>query len=230
MSLITGIFLGMVLFLISFFSDHLYIKTKRPRMQARSFVGGVMMTYIFLELIPQSIPTGTERNIFFAFILIGFSLFHVLEKYIYQHARGVKLRRELKEEHLVLFVAYHFVIGLILMSLIRNNAIEGVLFFIPVVLHDLLSSTSVHHLYGPINKKVNLRSLISFSSLVGIAFAYYFPLNDIIVRAMIALIAGILTHQVVRDTIPDHRDGEPAYFIWGVLTMVGFLMLRILAN
>ena len=50
----------------------------------------------------------------FIFLLVGFSVFHLVEKLVYQHAEAARLAWELKEVHSIDFFIYHFIVGVAL--------------------------------------------------------------------------------------------------------------------
>ena len=223
-----GIFLGVVLFLLNYFSEHLYIKDPRQRSDARSFASGLGMAYLFLELMPSAMVEENSYTFFF-FILAGFSIFHLFEKYIYQHAEGRKLRQELNEEHTILFTLYHIIAGIGIVLFLQENIYEGILFFIPIALHDLLSSASLRHAYVPWLKKKPIKIIISGSVLIGCIFGSFLTVGLYVFQGLIGFIAGGLLHVMVRDFIPPANKGNPTYFLLGVMAMILFLFAKFFA-
>lgn len=227
MELFVAIFFTIILFLISYFSEGLEIKNVESKRQAKSFAGGIAITYLFLELIPRSIPTDGE--LFFLFILLGFCAFHLLEEYLYEHADGKKLKRELKEEHAVLFAGYHVLVGMLLLYFLRQNILFGVLFFIPVALQALLSSAALRNVYEPLRTKGSVKIFLALMPLLGVIITLFLPLTPRVFHMLTGVIAGSLIHLVVRDIIPKNRQGYPTFFALGVITMMGFLSLTFVA-
>lgn len=228
MEIVLAIIFGTILFLISYFSEELEIRNPVSKSQAKSFAGGIAITYIFMELIPTSIPQKNGEAFFF-FILLGFSTFHLLEKYIYKHAEGKKLKEELREEHALLFAGYHILFGVLLMFFLREQLVTGILLFIPAVLMSLLSSASLRHMYEPLRTKKIIKILAALTPLIGIFIGYYLPLNLVIYQILAGIIAGSLIHLVVRDIIPKTRQGYSFFFAMGVIAMLGFLSITLVA-
>jgi len=214
---------GLIAFIVSYLGDHLHIDNAESRHQARSYAAGFVVTYIFLELIPTSIPDNGGTDLFFFFILLGFVVFHLLEKFIYQHAKGSRLRRELREEHMAVFSLYHILVGMSFMFFLQRNIIEGIFFFIPLVLHDVLSSASIKYMYTPMKRTTLFKFIFSSTTLLGIIIGFLTNFSLMFYQGLIGLMAGSLLHVVIRDVVPDKREGVPLFFALGVMTMIGFL-------
>ncbi len=223
MVLALAITFGIIAFVVSYLGEHLHIDNTESRHQARSFGVGFVITYIFLELIPHSIPDNGDTDLFFFFILLGFVIFHLLEKYIYQHAKGKTLRKELREEHMAVFSLYHILVGMSVMFFLQRNIVEGIFFFIPLVLHDVLSSASIKYMYTPMKRRKLFKFIFSATTLVGIFIGYYTSFSLMFYQGLIGLMAGSLLHVVVRDVVPDKKEGVALFFVLGVMTMIGFL-------
>jgi hypothetical protein len=159
--------------------------------------------------------------------LFGFVIHHIIDKYIYQHAEGSKLRRELREEHTLFFTIYHVLVGIALVFFLRQDFLEGLFFFVPVVLHDLLSSAALRHVYEPIKKNRKYRIFLCSTMLIGVLIGLFMMIPEPINRGLTGFIGGILLYAVARDTLPRYREGSPLYFVLGVLTMIGFLTVTL---
>ena len=80
-----------------------------------SFAAGIFITFLFLEMFPLLFQQSFSfTQISLIFMLFGFSLFHIIQKYEYKHVSRKRLRKEIKELHSLAFFIYHFVVGIIL--------------------------------------------------------------------------------------------------------------------
>lgn len=82
-SLIFGLFLGT----IHFYSERFEIPEGPGRYRIISFAAGISIAYLFLVLLPHIYEAAARlHNFIFTFLLLGFVLFHLVEKMIYKHA------------------------------------------------------------------------------------------------------------------------------------------------
>ena len=225
-----ALILGGLLSLINYFSDELWIKEKTKRLQAKSFAAGVSLTYIFLHLLPKAIPLDYDTEIFFAFILIGFVVFNLLEKFIYK-SKNIKQRKiELKEEHTAIFIIYNFSIGLSLLFFMNQDMIAGVLFFIPLALHSLLSASSLRELHYHVKGDYPIKIFLSITPIMGILLSYFIAFPEVFHRSILGFVAGSLLYVVFRELIPRGKESYPRYFLFGIIAMIGFLTVGFLGG
>ena len=182
------------------------------------------ITYVFLHLLPQfSQGIANVSRLLSLSILFGFVVFHIVEKYIYQHSPEDKLLRELAIEDSITSFIYHFVIGIILVSFINQGVHEGILFFIPVLFYTAVSTLPVD-----MTKFKSIKLLLAVSTLLGILFAQfvYTNINPILYFGLLGFIIGTLLFTVTRHSIPKMKEGKPLYFLIGVViyTILIFLL------
>jgi hypothetical protein len=210
-----AIIFGIIMGIFHYFSDALCSICKKFNNHLMSLSAGISLTYIFLHLLPQFTYGITQiSNFLFLSILIGFVIFHIVEKYIYQHSPEDKLLRELAIEDSITSFIYHFVIGIILVSFVNQGLFEGILFFIPVLFYTAVSTLPVD-----MTKVKSIKLILSISTLLGVIFsAFIYPsMNQIIYFSLLGFIIGALLFTVTRHSIPKKRQGKPLYFILGVI-------------
>ncbi|MBL7160496.1 MAG: hypothetical protein ISS93_01450 [Candidatus Aenigmarchaeota archaeon] len=213
--------MGTILAIVNYFSEKFHLLRHMQRMKFISFSGGVFISYLILHLLPGIFEASlAESRISLVFVLVGFSLFHLLEKFTYRRESKNKeaMRRELKEIHSMAFFFYHLILGIVLVGVFsRSSLTAGILFFIPVLLITLVSSLSLKEIHGNIRQKNNVKLLLSLSSLMGIIAATLFPLTSILYSILLGFVVGVLLFIVIVDSIPKERKGEPVFFILGVV-------------
>ncbi len=218
-----ALLLGAILTIVNFFSDSLHIAYESHRMKIISFSSGVFVTYLFLHLFPLLYET-TRIEISMMSVLIGFTLFHVIEKYIYKHeSRPVVLKREMKEVHSISFFIYHLVIGMILVRLMSRGLTETMLFFVPILLITGVSSISMKYLYA--HKDLQAKTLLSVSTFVGTVFAFIFTIPDTIFNSIFGFMIGTLMYVIMMDAIPKEREGNPIFFMSGIFVYMIVIMM-----
>ena len=79
-----------------------------------SFIAGMSIAYLFLELFPLLFQEGKQvSEVVFLFVMLGFLVFFVFEKYVYQHSKTRMIAREISWLHAIGFFLYHFIIGMV---------------------------------------------------------------------------------------------------------------------
>ena len=108
-----------------------------------SFSGGLLTSLIFLILLPELIQSSANEFIYL-FMLIGFLLMHLAEKYIYQHVTNKQeLLEDLKIIHIIGFGLDNFLVGFILASIIETDLLVLLNLSIALFLQMLMSSFSL---------------------------------------------------------------------------------------
>ena len=75
------IILGLMLFLVHYFTHRIRIGNRKARMRVVSFSAGIFITYFILHLLPALYGVEMDlTRISLVFVLVGFSIFHVVEK------------------------------------------------------------------------------------------------------------------------------------------------------
>ena len=217
------IILGLAMSLAHHFSKDFVNKLKHHHNKMLSFSAGVSITYLFMDLFPYFSDGSASigRHLFF-FVLGGFILLHLAEKYIYSHFYRNKLRRELALENAAVSFTYHFIVGIILVSFASTNPWEAMLFFIPVFLHTSFNPVTLMASKSPI-----IRIVLASSTLLGVLFSMFiFPSpSEFTLFALIGFIIGMLSYTVIRHSVPEGRNGRPAYLIFGLASYTAFQLL-----
>jgi hypothetical protein len=195
-----SLLLGLLLGLIHFFSENLKSEEGLKHYRIISFAAGISIAYLFLDLLPQTYEAAVHLKQFvFVFLLLGFAIFHLAEKLVYQHANQDKLAKELKEFHSISFFAYYFLIGIVLRDKIQISLLEGSLFMIPIALHAGLSTASLARIHGEIRESVFIKIALSLSTILGVIFAILIQiptvLNNILALFFVFYVVIILARK-----------------------------------
>ena len=222
-----AIILALVLSTAHYFSDIFKKFFKKFHPQTVSFSAGFFISFMFLELFPQIIEGSAHINVFLL-ILLGFSLFHLMEKYVYQHVIDKHRHlKKLKELHMVGFFIDHFIIGFILILTIKLPGLASILIFIPLALHTISSSMSLESIHRISKTKFN-KILLSASTTIGALVALFIVPFGVLYYGLFALFLGALMYVVIRDILPRKAGGQPLFFIIGVFLNLILLNLALI--
>ena len=218
------ILLGLLMGLAHYFSEEILRKFKSHKWAFLSFSAGISITYIFLSLFPRFVSGVSKENKFlFLSILLGFVIFHVIEKYIYkQKLTEYKRLKEVAIEDSIISFIYHFIIGMMIVNFFNHSFFEGVLFFIPVMLYTSVDTIPVDR-----TKSNIMKVILGFSTLLGILFStfVYKNIDFRIYLVLLGFIIGVLTFTVTRHSIPSGKKGSPLFFLFGVIIYSTIILL-----
>lgn len=218
--------LGLVLAIVHYFGEELDDRITDRQHHIASFSAGMTVTYIFLVLFPE-INRGTHYFGDFAFIfaLTGFTLIQLVEKWIASHEHDVEqLRRDYKEVHSVFLFIYYFAIGMVFHYLTAISVVEGVLFFIPVLLHTAVSSISLQELHEDILDSRLVSLGVSMAVLLGVGSSYLFNPGPEEFHVLLGLVTGTFLYLVIHDGLSD-QNSAPVSYTSGIIAYTLLIVL-----
>jgi zinc transporter ZupT len=221
------IVLGIILSLTHFFGEKILAKFKHHNQsKVISFGAGISITYLFLQLFPELYSEVIYTNkLVFVYVLIGFTLLHLREKYIYQHVQKRRLLFELKEAHSVAFFVYHFILGIVIVKIIQSNLLEGLLFFVPIFFHAAISNVAMSEIHHHIKGRFDMKILLSLAPIAGVLLGLMFVISNLFYAILLGFVAGALLYVIVRDVLPKDRKGSIEYFVVGTAVYTLLIML-----
>ncbi|MEA3378819.1 MAG: hypothetical protein U9Q69_04220 [Nanoarchaeota archaeon] len=217
-----AILLALILSFAHYFSELFIDFLDRFHNKLLSFSAGFFIAFIFLELFPDLIK-GYEHINIFLLVLLGFTIFHLLEKYVYQHIKDKKKQlKNLKELYMAGFFIDHFIIGFVLILTLKIPGFTSLIVFIPFALHTISSSITLESLHVASKSKIN-KIILSSSTFIGALVALFISPFSSLYYGLFALFLGALFYVAVRDVLPKKGTGSPLYFALGVF--VDFTLL-----
>lgn len=191
-----------------------------------SFSAGTMIALLFLIILPEILHISTEP-IIFLLMLLGFILFHLSEKYLYQHGKNKRERmKELKELHVAGFFIDHFILGLFFVTTVELTGSIGLVILIPIILHILSSSIAMEHIHERAKTHLN-KFVLSLSPFLGALVAFTLEVDETIQVALLAFIFGMLLYIVNRDVMPKKEKGSSTLFVAGVALVLAIWWILI---
>lgn len=218
MSILTiAILFSLFLGVVHFWNEKIFFKKEEAKAKTKSFVAGASVSYLFLYLLPDLYRTVNNTNEWiFIFILFGFSLIHLLEKYFYQHTSGEERLFKFKEIHFFIFFLYYFIIGIVLTKFLKISLWSGFLFFLPIVFYAGVSRISFAEINSHLREQKIFRILLSLASFLGVVLASMFLEQTFLYYILQAFIIGSFFYIVIMDFIPKEANGKPEYFLLGI--------------
>lgn len=197
--------------------------------QVTSFSAGVSITYIFVQLMPEFHRLARDSGeLIFIFPMIGFSSIHLLEKYVAKSGLArERMREDYGEIHTVFLFMYHGAIGYLIASLIAENAVSGLLFFLPIFLHVAVSSLSITELHESFFRRNSVKLLVSLAPVIGVLIHRFVEVADGYFNPVFGTVIGMFFYVVIRDSMPKADRGQPLEYIAGTLI---YLAVIIAAN
>ena len=75
-----------------------------------------------------------------------------------------------------------------------------------------------------------IKIALSFSTFLGVIFAILIHVPPVINNILISFIAGILLYIIVKEFLPEKKNGQPLFFIIGLALFFVFYVFIILAR
>jgi len=192
-----------------------------------SFSAGFFISLLFLILVLGVISMGVSEFLFF-FMLVGFLLMHLAEKYIYRHImHKQELLEDLKVVHIIGFGLDNFLVGFIIASLVELDFFIVITLSVPLFLQMLTSSISLDSIDTRINDKYS-KIILSVLPILGAILGIVLEFEYLLTNYVLAFVLGILFYMIVRDVLPQGRRGSPVLFFSGNLVTISLWLIQIL--
>lgn len=192
-----------------------------------SFSAGLLISLLFLILVPDVTSRGFSE-LLFLFMLVGFLLMHLAEKYIYKHIMNKQeLLEDLKVVHIIGFGLDNFLVGFIIASLVELDFFLVLNLSVPLFLQMLTSSISLDSIDTRLKEKYS-KIILSVLPILGAILGLVLEFEHLVTNYVLAFVLGILFYMIVRDVLPQGRRGSSVLFISGNLITISLWLIRIL--
>lgn len=198
--------------------------------QILSLSAGLFLSFVFLEILEKIAVGYSLGNIYvYFFLLLGFSFFHILNKYIYLHTTDKKIRRqELEKLHFAGFSMDLFFSGLAISLFIEITDIYlGLIALIPFILHVVSLTFSISELNYKFKTGLFHRIILTICPVLGALFSFIFYSNINLFFYSLSFVAGIVLYLATRHMVPCNGKGKIIWYIIGVI--IGSILLIFLS-
>lgn len=226
MSLLIPILLSLILAVIHFWNEKIFLRKEAIKAKIMSFVAGASIAYVFLYLLPDFYKTINQW--IFIFILLGFSLVYPLEKYFYQHVDSKVRLLRFKEIHFLALFLYYFMIGIILTDFLKLSILKGLLFFIPIAFYAVASRVSFTEVHIQIRERKFFRILLALVALSGVLSASIILEQTFLYHILLAFIIGVFFYIVIMDFFSRKAKENLGYFLLGICLYALLIILTLI--
>ncbi len=225
-TLILAVIFAVMLGLSQFLSHVLFTKKTKHRYKIMSFAAGFSIAYLFLNLLPETYDVFREtRMLIFISLLIGFLVFHLVEKYIYQHL-SAKTLVEFRMMHSISFFIYYILVGITLLYLLQLQIRRGILFILPVIFHALVSKRFLSEVHGKVaEENISVKLLLSGSALYGVLLGQLVIFSALVYDIILGLVIGSLLYIITREMLPEKAKGSPLYLLAGIVVFAAVIFV-----
>lgn len=240
MTLLT-ILAALGLLAVHLFGGKLRFLDGTPRSIWLSAAGGISVAYVFIHLLPE-LAEGQEvlkKTIGEAFkaldhhayliALTGLIIFYGLERAAKDsHTRddtapgGDTHDRKVFWLHATSFAIYNVLIGYLLVN--NFSTVKPlVFFFIAMALHFLVTDYGLREDFKELYTSVG-RWVLAAAVLIGCAIGLLFEVPDVATSALVALLAGGVILNVLKEELPAERHSKFTPFLIGAAVYAGLLL------
>lgn len=205
-----------------------------PRVRLLSFASGVVIAFVFLDLLPElaasqqlvrAAPAGTfaflERNMFLA-ALTGLAFFYGLERLVLGARRPSRALADGSAGggpywiHIAAFALHDALVGYVLVHRIGSDRPHSFLFALALAFYFLVNDVGLraHHKrhYAGIGRWV-----LVAAPLLGLAAGFGSTLTPAALAVLFAFLAGGILVNVLKEELPQERQAKFWPFLVGVL-------------
>lgn len=225
---------------IHLFSRHVHSLRRNPRSQFLSIAGGISVAYVFLHLLPElgdfqrelegeGVLSYLEHHIYLI-ALIGLVLFYGLEQFVKkshkhrEHQSSISHHAGVFWVHIGTFALYNFSIGYLLVREEFTDSLGPWAFFIALGVHFITNDISLDEQHDRDYAKYG-RWLLTASIFIGWITGVLTELHPFIVSYLVAVLAGGIILNVMKEELPEERESSFPAFLGGVVAYTVILLL-----
>jgi len=237
-----AILLSVGTFLSTFFGGLFSIKNKDNLHKVMGFTAGVLVGVVFFDIFPEIIslikengfdPTGAMIA-----LVLGFLIFHILEKSILIHHSHEDEYSDHKHPHVgilsgLALAGHSFMDGVGIGLGFQVSSAVGLLVAIAVIAHDFTDGMNTVTLVLT-NKNSLTRArwfllLDAFTPVLGVVSTLFFRVPESFLVLYLGFFAGFLLYIGASDILPEAHSKESSYKTIG-LTILGIVLIFIITR
>jgi zinc transporter ZupT len=232
--------------LVHLSSKYLSFIKDSPRNKFLSFAGGVAVSYVFLHLLPdlnhyqQKVGKTLNHGIghyledhIYLIALLGLALFYGLERLVKNSKKKQGAQSNYEEVavssgvfwvHMISFFLYNAVIGYLLIREEYETKWGMFFFFLALSIHFVANDHGLRKDHKQKYDKYG-RVLLTVAILIGWGIGAITVVHELIVSILVALLAGGIILNVLKEELPEDQESSFVSFITG---LIGFSVLMML--
>lgn len=226
--------------LIHLFSKNMKFLTTVPRSRFLSIAGGISVAYVFLHLLPELGEFQEEvhaefggqgeaflNNHIYLVAMAGLVIFYALEQLVKSSKRKTaegKSSVGVFWVHMGSFAFYNAVIGYLMVREEFEGATEMALFFIALGVHFITNDKGLREAHKAEYDRFG-RWLLAAAIAVGWGIGWLTAVHELIIAFLMALIAGGIILNVLKEELPEERESSLSSFVIGLIIYSALLLL-----
>lgn len=215
---------------------------RRPRAGFLSFAGGIAVTYVFLDILPQlaahqrtfarelRLSDAAAEAWVYLVALIGLVLFYGLERAAklsrahHRHLHGEdRLSREVRAAHLVSFAFFNFLVGYLLLHREQPGFVSLGLYVSAIALHLAVTDLGLVQDHKEDYRR-HTRWVLSGAVLAGWAAGVLIEVRPIVIGFLFAFLGGGVILNVLKEELPEERRSRFQPFLAGCAVYAGLVL------
>jgi len=232
-----AILLSLGTFLSTYLGGMFSIRNKDHLHKIMGFTAGVLIGVVFFDIFPEIIQLIVEKgfsitNVMIA-IVLGFVIFHILEKSILLHHSHEDEYPEHKHPHIgvasALALAGHSVMDGVAIGLgFQVDVKVGLLVAVAVIAHDFTDGmNTVGLLLNNNNSVKRARKFLLLDALapvIGVGLTMFFHVPESFLVLYLGFFAGFLLYIGASDILPEAHSKHSSFSTIG-LTLIGIILI-----
>ena len=218
-------FASLIIVFIHFIGKLLAEKIEKFHVELLSFGAGLMIGTFFLEIMPHiTIGTNYLGKFIYTYLLIGFMITHLLEKFVFQNATSqIELAKDVVLFEEMGLAAYGLIIGVIIAVFFEAYGNLAFLMIMPLFFRAFAISASTDHIVEGIKNKF-ITTFQFFAPIIGTLSGLFLIPNKVFLFSILSVVTGFILYIVVRDIIPIGKGGKPIYFLVGTFITIAITL------
>jgi ZIP family zinc transporter len=237
-----AVLLSLATFLSTLFGGLFSIKNKDRLHKIMGFTAGVLIGVVFFDIFPEIINLIKENNFSatgpMVALVLGFLVFHILEKSILLHHSHEDEYADHKHPHVGIASAlalsgHSFMDGVGIGLGFQINPAVGLIVALAVIAHDFTDGMNTVSLLLTNNNSTKRARwfllLDAFAPVLGVLATFLFRVPESFLVLYLGFFAGFLLYIGASDILPEAHSKHSSYSTIG-LTILGIILIFIVTR
>ncbi|MGD1854913.1 MAG: hypothetical protein ACFB2W_11755 [Leptolyngbyaceae cyanobacterium] len=227
---IIGLALAICLALVHIFASGTQWLIQIPQRCWMSIAGGVSITYIFLDILPElskaqeeilhseSAIVGYLEHHVYLLALLGLAIFYGLEKLAlrsrFQQSGKDSTHPGVFWLHIISFALYNGILGYLFQESASHGLVACLILFFALALHFVVNDVSLREHHQDMYDRTG-RWLLAGAIMFGWALGEAFHLEEAAIASIWALVAGGIILNVLKEELPEEQESHFGMFFAG---------------
>lgn len=224
---------------VHIFANRISILNELPRRNWLSLAGGISVAFIFLHILPELqqlqgsladenlLPYFFENEIY-AISMAGILLFYGIEQMII-HLQEETSEKKIRDHvifwsHIGVFALFNSFIGYYLHNEMKVEGLSSFLTFVALGFHFLINDYSLLRHHDTMYHNTG-RWVMSAAVIAGWGIGASFTIPDIVLSLLFAIIAGAIVVNSFKEELPEEKESNFLFFLFGAVLYTLLLVL-----